>query len=65
MADIKGHAKEPVVALIAEVNKLRNDLDALLAKMDLDAGITDANYASTIGTRADNTINGATPSLPA
>ena len=64
MANVDGHAKEPVQAIAAEVNKLRDDLDALLAKLDSDAGITDTNYASTIGTRAALTINGATPSLP-
>jgi len=44
---------EPVVALIEQYNKMQAELAALrtkfvavLAKLDLDAGVTDANYAA-------------------
>lgn len=33
-----------------EFNKLRVKYDALLAKLDADAGVTDADFVSTLGT---------------
>lgn len=36
--------------LVAIVNSLSTKINALTAKLDLDAGVTDVNYASTIGT---------------
>lgn len=39
----------PIDLLVEAVNRQTTMIEALLAKMDLDAGITDTNYASTIG----------------
>jgi hypothetical protein len=36
--------------LLTVVNQLAAAMNALLAKLDADAGVTDANYAATIGT---------------
>lgn len=44
--------QDAVVALVALANELRTDYAALLAKLDADAGVTDANYASTLGISA-------------
>lgn len=38
--------------LRAELDNLRTRYAALLAKLDLDAGVTDVNYASTCGLSA-------------
>ena len=36
--------------LLALFQQLRKDLDAIAAKLDADAGVTDTNYAATIQT---------------
>lgn len=38
--------------LRAELNDLRTEYAALLAKLDADAGVTDTNYAATCGLAA-------------
>ena len=37
--------------LLALFQQLRKDLDAIAAKLDADAGVTDTNYAATIQTK--------------
>lgn len=39
-------------SLRAELNDIRTKYAALLAKLDLDVGVTDANYAATAGLAA-------------
>lgn len=55
----EGLTTQDVLQLINEFNTLRAELDdirtkyaALLAKLDLDAGVTDTNYAATAGLAA-------------
>ncbi|KKL51598.1 hypothetical protein LCGC14_2293910 [marine sediment metagenome] len=38
----------PLKSLLDDVTELRTQLIALLAKLDLDAGITDVDYESTL-----------------
>jgi len=38
--------------LRAELNDVRTKYAALLAKLDLDGGVTDTNYAATVGLAA-------------
>jgi len=40
-------------ALRAQVTEIHTQLDALLTKMDSDAGITDTDYASSLAPAAD------------
>ena len=53
-------------SLIYELTKLVNAqaaaLNALTAKLDADAGVTDVNYASTIGEMDTLTFRGSAPS---
>lgn len=52
MALVKAHRANPgadIDAMVTLINQLSTKLAALMAKMDADAGITDTNYASTIG----------------
>lgn len=45
-------ANRSTVYILAElVNNLSAAVNALTAKLDADAGVTDVNYASTIGTQ--------------
>lgn len=44
------------------VNAQAAAINALLAKLDLDAGVTDADYASEIGTMDTLTFSGTAPS---
>lgn len=46
-------------AMAADIVTLRTQLQAALAKLDADAGVTDTNYASTIGTAAATYYVGA------
>lgn len=39
-----------ITALIECVNQLAAAMNALLTKLDADAGVTDANYKTTVGT---------------
>lgn len=48
-----GAIPSDVEAVVAAYNRLEARLEALLAKLDADAGVTDTNYAAT--------INGAEP----
>lgn len=43
-------------ALVAEVAKLRAAYALLVAKLDLDAGVTDVNYASTVSPAANEFV---------
>jgi phage shock protein A len=44
--------KTAVTALATLANELRTDHNALLAKLDADAGVTDTNYVASNGTTA-------------
>lgn len=35
-------------AAVALINEMRTNINALLAKLDADAGVTDTNYAATL-----------------
>lgn len=43
---ISGVADDPVRVLAAQFNNLVDRYNAVLAKLDADAGVTDANYAA-------------------
>lgn len=46
-ANAKVKAGDVMAELIAQVNALTTKHNALLAKLDADAGVTDTNYAAT------------------
>lgn len=48
-----GNAKSGTLigTIVAEYNTLAAAMNTLLAKLDADAGITDTDYASTVGTQ--------------
>lgn len=53
-----------VKELLIQFNALNTQFDALLAKLDADVGVSDTNYASTLGATVCNIndINGNAPS---
>ena len=54
--DSAGHDGGSLRDLTVQFNNLVAKYDALLAKLDADAGVTDANYVSTLDS---NSTNGA------
>ena len=50
------HKNDASELLRVEFNKLRAAFDALCAKLDADAGVTDVNYASTLVDAVDVTL---------
>ena len=48
---VRGNDVRPIITvinqLVAEVTELKADFNALLTKLDADAGVTDTNYSST------------------
>jgi hypothetical protein len=55
-AAIGGQTPADVAALVLAYNRLEARLEALLTKMDADAGITDTNYAATINGTEPNAL---------
>jgi hypothetical protein len=54
--DNSGHENGALYELMRQYNNLAAKFDALLAKLDADAGVTDNNY---VGTLDSNSANGA------
>lgn len=50
--DNLGQEQSAIRDLAIEFNKLVTKFDAALAKLDADAGVTDTDYASTLGSAA-------------
>lgn len=48
--------QDAVVDLVALANELKADHNALLAKLDLDAGVTDTDYAGSLTVAAANVV---------
>ena len=48
--DTLGHEGSATRDTVISYNKLLTKFDALLTKLDADAGVTDTNYTSTLGT---------------
>ena len=59
-------SKEVFDALVARVSAVETKFEAVLAKLDLDAGVTDANYAALQGIATNNpkTVTNVTPAIP-
>ena len=53
--------KTDVQVCVDAINRLENRLAALLAKLDADAGVTDANYAATINGTAPSSLQSLSP----
>jgi hypothetical protein len=51
-----GHLPSDVEALIGAYNQLVNRFEALLAKLDADAGVDDTDYAATINGSGANAL---------
>ncbi|MDP9355859.1 MAG: hypothetical protein M3R02_11385 [Chloroflexota bacterium] len=49
LATLTNELKADHNATVTLVNELKGDVNGLLAKLDLDAGVTDTNYAATHG----------------
>lgn len=51
-----GELSQTLGQLVTLANELKADHNALLAKLDADAGVTDTNYAATLATAAPNAV---------
>ena len=59
-------SREEFNAVVARVSAVETKFEAVLAKLDSDAGVTDANYAALQGivTNDPKTVTNVTPALP-
>lgn len=55
-AAVGGQTPSDVAALVLAYNRLEARLEALLAKLDLDAGVTDTNYAALVNAAEPNAL---------